>query len=47
VNTSQRGEENTMAVDPHRVILIGENPSIRLGIRDGDPFTTAASYCES
>ena len=29
---------------PHRVILTGENPFIRLSPKDGDPNTTDASY---
>lgn len=31
-------------VDPHRVILTGENPFIRLSERDGDPLSTDASH---
>jgi hypothetical protein len=33
-----------MAADPHRLILTGENPFIRLSARDGDPLTTNASF---
>ena len=34
-----------MAVaDPNRVILTGENPFIRLSVKDGDPITTDASF---
>ena len=34
-----------MAVaDPHRLILTGENPFIRLSEKDGDPNSTDASY---
>ena len=30
--------------DPHRLILTGENPFIRLSEKDGDPNSTDASY---
>ncbi|WP_020697785.1 hypothetical protein [Reyranella massiliensis] len=30
--------------DPHRVILTGENPFLRLSEKDGDPNSTDASY---
>jgi hypothetical protein len=30
--------------DPHRVIVTGENPFIRLSSKDGDPNSTDASY---
>ena len=30
--------------DPHRLILTGENPFIRLSARDGDPNSTDASF---
>ena len=30
--------------DPHRLILTGENPFIRLSDKDGDPNSTDASY---
>ncbi len=30
--------------DPHRLILIAENPFIRLSEKDGDPYSTDASY---
>jgi len=30
--------------DPNRAILTGENPFIRLGKKDNDPFTTNASF---
>lgn len=30
--------------DPHRVIMTGENPFLRLSAKDGDPNTTDASY---
>jgi len=30
--------------DPNLVILTGENPFIRLSVKDGDPFTTNASF---
>ena len=30
--------------DPNRVIVTGENPFIRLSVKDGDPFTTNASF---
>src|SRR5437762_1885167 len=33
-----------MPADPNRVILTGENPFIRLSVKDGDPFTTNASF---
>jgi hypothetical protein len=33
-----------MPADPNRVILTGENPFIRLSVKDGDPFTTSASF---
>ncbi len=34
-----------MAVaDPNRVIITGENPFIRLSVKDGDPSTTDASF---
>jgi hypothetical protein len=33
-----------MPADPNRVILTGENPFIRLSAKDGDPFTTNASF---
>ncbi len=33
-----------MSADPHRVILTGENPFIRLSRNDGDPLTTNASF---
>ena len=32
------------ATDPNRVILTGENPFIRLSEKDGDAFTTNASF---
>lgn len=32
------------AIDPNRIILTGENPFIRLSEKDGDPFTTNASF---
>lgn len=31
-------------VDANRVIVTGENPFIRLSAKDGDPFTTNASF---
>src|SRR5271155_3281150 len=30
--------------DPHRLILTGENPFIRLSAKDGDPNSTDASF---
>ena len=33
-----------MSADPNRVILTGENPFIRLSEKDGDPFSTNASF---
>lgn len=30
--------------DPHRVVLTGENPFLRLSEKDGDPNSTDASY---
>ncbi len=34
-----------MAVaDPNRVIITGENPFVRLSVKDGDPSTTDASF---
>ena len=30
--------------DPNKVIMTGENPFIRLSMKDGDPPTTSASY---
>src|SRR6266481_4053482 len=30
--------------DPNKTILTGENPFIRLGLKDGDPNSTDASY---
>jgi hypothetical protein len=33
-----------MPADRNRVILTGENPFIRLSAKDGDPFTTNASF---
>lgn len=30
--------------DPHRTILTGENPFIRLSLKDGDPNSTDASF---
>jgi hypothetical protein len=33
-----------MPADPNRVILTGENPFIRLSAKDGDAFTTNASF---
>ena len=33
-----------MPADPNRVILTGENPFIRLSVKDGDAFTTNASF---
>ena len=33
-----------MPADPNRVILTGENPFIRLSAKDGDPFSTNASF---
>ena len=33
-----------MAADPHRAILTGENPFIRLSAKDKDPLTTNASF---
>ena len=32
------------AIDPNRIILTGENPFIRLSEKDGEPFTTNASF---
>ena len=31
--------------DPNKAILTGENPFIRLSLKDGDPNSTDASYC--
>jgi hypothetical protein len=31
-------------VDPHRVVLTGENPFIKISEKDGDPLTTDASF---
>ena len=33
-----------MTADPHRVILTGENPFIRLSVSEGGPVSTNASY---
>ena len=33
-----------MAADPNRVILTGENPFIRMSLKDGEPNSTDASY---
>jgi len=30
--------------DPNKTILTGENPFIRLSLKDGDPNSTDASY---
>ncbi|KZD09071.1 hypothetical protein [Oceanibaculum pacificum] len=32
------------ATDPNRVVLTGENPFIRLSLKDGDPNSTDASF---
>jgi hypothetical protein len=31
-------------VDPHRVVLTGENPFIKISEKDGDPLSTDASF---
>ncbi len=33
-----------MTVDPHRVVLTGENPFIRLSVSEDGPVSTNASY---
>src|SRR5438094_9016357 len=33
-----------MTADPNRLILTGENPFLRLSVKDGDPITTNASF---
>ena len=30
--------------DPNKIILTGENPFIRLSLKDGEPNSTDASY---
>ncbi len=42
--TPQTATAAPPVADPHRVILTGENPFIRLSQKDGDPSTTDASY---
>jgi hypothetical protein len=39
-----RGEVAKATVDPNRVLLVGENPFIRLSESDGAPFSTNASF---
>jgi hypothetical protein len=34
----------TSSVDPNRILLTGENPSLRLGETDGGPTTTNSSF---
>src|SRR5262249_57695709 len=41
---SAEGRESMPVADPHRLILTGENPFIRLSDKDGDANSTDASY---